>query len=141
MRCWRKALDLNVMMEIPFGGGSGRGPDMISVPEHSPWRALAVSLQAGSSSDNPHHPWVEGVGVGRKMESDLQVALCTASSQLSSGHFSFPSNLWGRTQRKHRINSALSQFGGSKGNGSLVENNRSNSFYLRRLHTHHEESL
>lgn len=138
MQCWRKALDLNAMMEISFGGGSGRGPNMISVPEHSTWRALAVSLQVESSSNNPHHPWAEGVGMGRKMESDLQVAPCATSSQLLSDHFSFPSNLWGRTQRRHRINSALSQFGGSKGNGSLVENNRSccNSFCLRRLHTH-----
>lgn len=67
-----------------------------------------MSLQAGSSSDNPHHPWAEGVGMGRKMESDLQVAPCATSSQLSSDHFSFSSNLQGRTQRKHRINSALS---------------------------------
>lgn len=33
--CWKKVLDLNAMIELPFGGVSRRGPNMISVPEHN----------------------------------------------------------------------------------------------------------
>ena len=60
MLCWEKELDLNTTMEISFGGRSGRGPTMISVPEHSTWKALAVRLQVVSSSKNLHHAWAGG---------------------------------------------------------------------------------
>lgn len=134
MLCWKTALDLNAMMEIPLGGESRKGPNLIPVPEHSTWEALAASLQAGSSSNNPHHPWAASVRRegGWKVASRLR-CMTDTSSQLPTNHFSFPSDLRGWTRRRHRINSALSQFGGGEGNGSLVRGNRSNRSRLGRL--------
>lgn len=72
MLCWEKELDLNTVTEI-FFGRSGTGPNMISVSEHSTSKALAVRLQVGSFSKNPHHPWAEGVRMERKMERSFQL--------------------------------------------------------------------
>lgn len=144
MWCWRKALDLNAMIEIPFEGGSGRGPNMISVPEHSTWRVW----QWVSKRDHPviihtilgQRVW--GWGGRWKVTSRLLHV-----QHLHSFHPTiFLFLLTSRGGLRESIGlTLLCQFGGSKGNGSLVETNRSNSFYLRRLHTHqrllHEKFL
>lgn len=63
----------------PFGRREWEGTKQDLCPRTA-LGGLWQSLQVGSSSDNPHYPWAEDLGMGRKMKSDLQVAPCATSS-------------------------------------------------------------